>query len=562
MQSAEAFLSAQALLRIFMLLLYAPLGGFCLWRLLPRLPAAARRLAALSLGAQLLLVIASLEIRALTPSEEWFWHLDREWNIQSVFAASQLALAGGSALVGAWRGRCLPLRQRRYLLAIGALLLFLGLDEFFSLKELLAEAAWLRAYALVGALAAGATVWLLARLPRRERPWLALILLGLALMAAAGMLIDNLPLGCDELVRLHRDECLHYYTMPEEALELLGAWLLLLAVLGQVAGALPPPSLRLRAALSLMALLWFALLAAGSPLGSPRYQLPAAPLSAEYEAGLRLYGYETRADGAPNSIFLFAPLQLTRAGLGYSTHLIDQASGASIAHEDAWADRQRGYWLGHRRHIKVFQNPITLRLPPAMPVNRAYWVVLTLWRADGDGFTDLAIVNSDRRQLSDTQLVLGEFVRRADAAASPPPAAAPRARFANGFVLEEAELPAAARAGAALPLTFAWRAATAGAEDLIQFLHFVHADSGALWNHDQQPLGARLPTRLWYSGLADSETWQLTLPADLRPGAYDVFTGLYRLSDLQRIAVSAAAGAPVADARLPLGSLRILPIDG
>jgi len=43
-----------------------------------------------------------------------------------------------------------------------------------------------------------------------------------------------------------------------------------------------------------------------------------------------------------------------------------------------------------------------------------------------------------------------------------------------------------------------------GREEYVQFLHLGHEESGEWQVYDQQPLGARLPTRLWYSGLVDS----------------------------------------------------------
>ena len=91
----------------------------------------------------------------------------------------------------------------------------------------------------------------------------------------------------------------------------------------------------------------------------------------------------------------------------------------------------------------------------------------------------------------------------------------------------------------------------------VQFLHLGHVDSGKWWVYDQQPLGPRMPTRLWYSGLADSEVWAAPLPADLTSGEYAVFTGLYRLSDQQRLPVKGKDGIPFVDARVPLGFLTL-----
>ena len=71
------------------------------------------------------------------------------------------------------------------------------------------------------------------------------------------------------------------------------------------------------------------------------------------------------------------------------------------------------------------------------------------------------------------------------------------------------------------------------------------------------PLGARLPTRLWYKGLVDSQMWTVQIPADLADGRYAVFTGLYRASDHQRLPAYSPEGLLVEDARVPLGFLMI-----
>ncbi len=108
-----------------------------------------------------------------------------------------------------------------------------------------------------------------------------------------------------------------------------------------------------------------------------------------------------------------------------------------------------------------------------------------------------------------------------------------------------------------MTIGFTWRSDAQGQEDYSQFLHFVNEESGSWWNFDQQPLGRRLPTRLWYNGLADVEEWRIPVPADLAPGQYAVYTGLYHMQNQQRIPVSTAAGTPLADARVPLGVLTI-----
>ena len=49
----------------------------------------------------------------------------------------------------------------------------------------------------------------------------------------------------------------------------------------------------------------------------------------------------------------------------------------------------------------------------------------------------------------------------------------------------------------------------------------------------------------------------MPLPADLQPGSYTVFTGLYRVMDKERVPVSDGEGNDWLDARVELGGLII-----
>ena len=104
---------------------------------------------------------------------------------------------------------------------------------------------------------------------------------------------------------------------------------------------------------------------------------------------------------------------------------------------------------------------------------------------------------------------------------------APLAVFDENIELSDFLLPEYATTGSNLELTFTWRATNSIREDWIQFLHLGKVASESWFVHDQHPLGARLPTRLWYDGLYDSEVWQVPIPSDLGEGEYAVFTGLY-----------------------------------
>ena len=241
------------------------------------------------------------------------------------------------------------------------------------------------------------------------------------------------------------------------------------------------------------------------------------------------------------------------SGLGYSVHLVDQVAGESVAGADESASRQNRWKPG--RQWWMYRQDIAVQIPAQIATNRALWVVLTTWREEDDAFVAQKIISSDHQLLGDTQVVLGELVLPAESATS---LTGSLAVFDNGFALDTGDLPDRVRSGEILTLPMTWRSNEDGTEDFVQFLHLGHDETGNWWVYDQQPLGARLPTRLWYSGLADTENWQVPLPADLAPGRYKVFTGLYRASDLERLAASDAEGTSFVDALVPLG---ILPIE-
>ena len=241
--------------------------------------------------------------------------------------------------------------------------------------------------------------------------------------------------------------------------------------------------------------------------------------------------------------------------LGYSIHLVDRVSGESVASLDEWADRRHGFWLLGPDYMSIYRQWMELEIPPAATANRALWVVLTLWREQDGEYVRQKVLASDHQLLDDTQVVLGELVLPSASNASPP--TVPLAVFDSGFTLDAVDIPARAQPGETLTISFTWRSSSDGNDDLVQFLHFGHEESGAWWVYDQQPLGPRLPTRLWYNGLVDSDTWNVPLPANLAPGRYTIFTGLYRQNDLERVPASDANGRPWLDARVSLGNLMI-----
>ena len=536
---------------VVVLLLYLPICLFAFRQLIPRLPLASRVLAIGMLAAQVVMLIVALEDTPRWELKGWLWHLDQESSIPNTFASAQLALVSGTALATAILASGRHALYRLYLVAIGLLFLYLAWDEYFAHHE--TNPDWKQQYLALGAIVVFATIIVRLRAPQNAGRWFRVFLTGLAISGVGAMVFKLLPVTCDGIGSLRIQGCLQY-DFIEEAAEFIGIWLILIAALGDLTEVAPKPRRLVAVFLFAMPILWTILLTHDAWL--PRFELRfrAKPASVVFESDLRLLGYQLKWDEESVDLWLYPSAWRSHYNkLGFSLHLIDQASGTSIASHERHTRSQKRL-LSAPSYAHIYRKRMAIEIPPEAPANRAYWIVLSLWRDEGGEFTSQRILESDHQLLSETQVILGEF---ALPAASDAVSAAPLAIFDNSFILGEVELPQRARLGETLNISFAWRADADGSDEYVQFLHLGHVESGKWWVYDQQPLGPRLPTRLWYSGLADSEVWAAPLTADLVSGEYAVFTGLYRLSDQERLPVNGKDGIPFVDARVPLGYLTL-----
>ncbi|MCY4072927.1 MAG: hypothetical protein OXG60_16665 [Chloroflexi bacterium] len=544
------------LIWLYIFLLYIPVCLLAYKWLSPSLSPASKRLTIGMLAAQVLVIVLSLAIRPTSLFQEWLWKLGAEWNVPSALASAQLALVAFIALFTAWLTRTIPAWQRLYLLGLGLVFLFLGLDEFFDFRTSIVN---LRLhYMIIGAAMVLATVIVAIRSPRRSWIWQICLLLGLSIVAIGGLLFDVTSDFCGTIGFLRPSGgCLEpdYF---EESLEILGVWLALIALLCQFSRIVPRPQPPVHLALYVAPALWILLLARASPVPNIPYQklgYGIQPALVRFESEEYLYGYHIERKDEALGLQLYSyPWGSIDNELGYSIHLVDQTSGGSAASRDNLLKRDRSFQLFGDNFVRVYAQEIEIEFPPEAPVNRALWVMLTLWRGRDNEYARQKVLSSDLPLLGDSQIILGELVLPSDSAAPP---TLPLAVFDSGVFLHAVSMPEHAITGKTLDITFSWGSDESGDEDLVQFLHFGREETGEWFVHDQQPLGPRLPTRLWYAGLADSETWQVRLPGDLAPGQYSVFTGLYRASDQERVPARQADGTPWLDSRVPLGSITI-----
>ena len=552
MENVERVVSADLATRLFIIVLYAPVIFASYKQLFPRFTPACARLALAFLGAQALTIILALSLLPSTSLDWWLWDLNREFNIASALASTQLAMVGGCALIAAWLARATPAWRRFYLVALAAVFLVLAWDEYYKLHEAMPH--WKRYYLLLGLAVALSTIVAAFRSPRRARVWHLCLLAGLAMSGTGAILLEELPLACGSLGFARLDGCLQV-DVWEECLEFLGIWLALAAMLGVVSDEAPNPAPRIRRLLTVSPALWLLPLYIYANIPQLERVLWAEPAAVSFDSGLRLHGYHIGSDAETIHIRLYASAKRgIYAGVGYAVQLVDQVSEEPVASVDKPADPFRGFWMLPPGDSPLYRQGIDVAIPPETRSNRAYWITLALWREHDAEREDLSILASDLNLRTETQVILDEIVLPASPVASAPGALA---LFDNGFSLAGVELPQRARPGETLEIAVAWRSASTSQSDYSQFFHFVHAESGAQWRYEQQPLGARLPTRLWYDGMAENETWEVPLPSDLERGTYFVFSGLYDLSKEERLPASDANGALYQDAMVPLGTIII-----
>lgn len=530
-----------------LLILFVPVCLISYRQLIPSLSPTARRLAGAMLALQVTVIGLSLFVQPATAFEERLWSINREFNIPSIVASMQLGTVAGVALLGTWQAQQHPTLTRLYLFGLFLVFAWIALDEFLSFKSYTQESSWILSTIFLGLVTVAATLVVAARSPRNAWKWHACLLAGLAMNALGSFFVDQLPSSGTR-------------GYMEEALEILGAWLALIAVLGHFTVGLPSPSARVRRVLYIVPALSILLLLLYHLIPRLEMRLLAQQANVQYQSEISLRGFRIDSGDGNFDIRLYSAANVWRWNstnsevVGYSVDLIDQASGEPVANHNEYVSKQLEFLLFGPDYRPVHRDATELSIPPTTPANRALWLVLTFWRNEDGEFVRQKILRSDLPLLSDSQVILNELVLPTASAA---PSATSLARFDNRFFLTAASLPERATAGADLPIAFSWRSETEGREDLAQFLHLGQTESGEWWVFDQPPLGARLPTRLWYNGMVDSETWSAPLPADLAPGNYAVYTGLYRQSDRERLPATSAEGRLFPDARVPVGVLTV-----
>lgn len=118
----------------------------------------------------------------------------------------------------------------------------------------------------------------------------------------------------------------------------------------------------------------------------------------------------------------------------------------------------------------------------------------------------------------------------------PRPAVSLQADFAGQLKLLGYTLPASSTPrGNRIPVTLIWQAQTQPSADYAIFVQLRDAANTMFANADYQPYQGLLPTSTWPAGaIIHSVTW-LQLPTDISPGSYNLYVGVYRPDNLERL---------------------------
>jgi hypothetical protein len=90
----------------------------------------------------------------------------------------------------------------------------------------------------------------------------------------------------------------------------------------------------------------------------------------------------------------------------------------------------------------------------------------------------------------------------------------------------------------ALNLTLFWRPMSTVIADYTAFLHLRNRAGAIIAQQDGLPLGGSYPTSRWQPGETVIDPFTLSLPADLPPGQYTLWAGMYQLDTLARLPVA------------------------
>ena len=265
-------ISATAVTGFLVFLIYTTVVIVTYRQLFSRLSPTAVYLLVLSLVAYSLVLVGHFLISPTWSFGYWLFHVDMEWNLPSALTSMLFSLVGSVALITAWLHFSKRNGHWHYFLVIGLVFFILALDDFTVVFRSAAIAfdnvfIWQVGYFIIGIATVLLTIRATIHSSRREWSFHMCFLVGVALLGAAGLVIDFYKLDCVNPGFLRLDGCLNKDVL-EESIEFLGTWLALVAMLGHFTEVSPSPMPKVRRALFFIPPLWIILLIPITPIPS------------------------------------------------------------------------------------------------------------------------------------------------------------------------------------------------------------------------------------------------------------------------------------------------------
>lgn len=501
-------------------------------------------------------ILLVLKFFPLSGSLGWFLSLDQQLSL-AVFLLS--ALLTGLAVLAGWRGLSArgPARWGWWLLA--ASLLVLGLDEFYAYSDLLpVQALFVIWLALSAALAvAGWAIWFGASAENRPSPVVLVGLIGLlvvVVLEASGAYVCRDP----TLDRPCRD-----LALTGQVLEWLVLGVLLLAMLARrVLGSLRTRVWAGAGGVAGLWIVWMLLSLLVVPGIEARRAWPAALAYANGDLELIAYKLDRAVLEPGEAVTMTVYWRKSASDMRpyrMSMHWLRRPDLESVAQADPFIAAQVGGGdvdLPDWPAGLIARQRITVELPPDLPTPHAYQAMFRVW--DLSDNSDLPIVQTDLQTLGPGTVILTSLPAVTQQAAQIPPGAEASYQFADDFTLVGYQLPASIPAGGAGDLEFWWRSDSATDVDLTQMVHFFQNGEFVV-ALDAPPFGGEYPTSVWVPGTTVHSIRQIQLPAELTPGEYQLYTGMYSYPALERWPVVDGSGQPVLNNAIYLGDITVIP---
>ncbi len=220
----------------------------------------------------------------------------------------------------------------------------------------------------------------------------------------------------------------------------------------------------------------------------------------------------------------------------------------------------RHTWPGNGRYPtslweveRPFCDDLYLRLPQEMDAPMRYWVEVGLFEQENG--RRLEAHRLDGSPI--TPPIIGPLIVRPSQELSPPAHTLEAVQLGDAIALRGYDSSATAKAGASITVTLHWEALAPPGEELTAFVHlWREGDPYPLAQDDAPPRGGWFPTSLWERGDRIPDTHVLRVPADLPPGRYPLWAGLYRSENGQRLPARQGGEALPYDL-VPLGEIEI-----